>query len=647
MRLGIKAKQVLGVATIVGLGVVAVTALSLSSIIRITLEESHERGRFLADAIFHRAREVVAEEGGDPWAALGSDSGLRSILEAQAYTKEATYAAIVDPAGIARVHSDQNSEGSPLAPAGDLEALLAEGRLSQFRSLQSSDGMTLEVRRPLLLNGDEFGSIRIGVSTLLMRDDLMSVLRPAIATAGLALLIAILVAGFLAQLILRPIHLIRGGLSRIEQGEFGVTLDLPQQDEFGELGAFFNTMSARISADRSQLAGQMATLESAVHHLEDAVALFGPDRELLFANPAMKPLLPPDSIGRPLDDILPAGHPWRTLLKETISSRRSCGPVSMPMSLFSADPASDPDAEAPDLSWPGKAPAGRRPSSEERGDGDRLVVTHAIKDLDDHLVGVMMVARDLGYLSRVQSTINYSRKLAALGRLSSGVAHEVKNPLNAMTIHLELLKQKLAAGAPETLALARGSRVSTAGADIAGAMEHAAIISGEIRRLDEVLQGFLKFTRPEDLHLRPIDVCALVEEVIRVIEPEARSAGITVRADCPASTPDVNGDRAMLRQAFLNLALNACQAMPAGGSLRIGCASAPGRRVQVTFEDTGVGIAPEHLQKIFDLYFTTRPGGSGIGLSMVYRTVQMHDGDIEVQSTPGRGTVFSLLLPQA
>lgn len=629
MRLGIKAKQVLGVATIVGLAVVAVTALSLSSIIRITLQESHERGRFLADAVFHRAREVVGGEGGDPWIALGSDSGLRSILEAQAYTKEATYAAIVDPAGIARVHSDKSREGSPLTAAGDLEALLHEGRLSQFQSLQSSEGMTLEVRRPLLLNGVEFGSIRIGVSTLLMRDDLMSVLRPAVATAGLALLIAIVVAGFFAQLILRPIHLIRGGLSRIEKGEFGVTLDLPQQDEFGELGAFFNTMSARISADRSQLAGQMATLESAVHHLEDAVALFGPDAELLFANPAMKEMLPPDSIGRPLDDILPAGHPCRTLLEETISSRHSCGPVAMPMPVVTANPAPGP----------GEGP--------QETDGDRLVVTHAVKDLDDRLVGVMLVARDLEYLGRVQSTINYSRKLAALGRLSSGVAHEVKNPLNAMTIHLELLKQKLAAGAPETLALARGARVSAAGADVAGAMEHAAIISGEIRRLDEVVQGFLKFTRPEDLHLQPIDVSALVDEVVRVIEPEARSAGIAVRADCPSSTPDVNGDRAMLRQAFLNLALNACQAMPDGGSLRVGCASAPGRRVQVTFEDTGAGIAPEHLQKIFDLYFTTRQGGSGIGLSMVYRTVQMHDGDIEVQSTPGRGTVFSLLLPQA
>jgi two-component system NtrC family sensor kinase len=103
----------------------------------------------------------------------------------------------------------------------------------------------------------------------------------------------------------------------------------------------------------------------------------------------------------------------------------------------------------------------------------------------------------------------------------------------------------------------------------------------------------------------------------------------------------------MLRQAFLNLALNACQAMPHGGTLAIRCEAARGQRVAITFTDTGVGIQPEHLERIFDLYYTTKERGSGIGLSMVYRTVQMHDGEIEVQSTPGKGTTFRVLLPRA
>jgi signal transduction histidine kinase len=121
---------------------------------------------------------------------------------------------------------------------------------------------------------------------------------------------------------------------------------------------------------------------------------------------------------------------------------------------------------------------------------------------------------------------------------------------------------------------------------------------------------------------------------------------VELAVDC-RSDLDVNGDPAMLRQAFLNLALNACQAMPNGGTLTIRCTPARRGRVSITFGDTGVGIAPENLNRIFDLYFTTREKGSGIGLSMVYRTVQMHDGEIEVQSIPGAGTTFRVLLPQA
>jgi signal transduction histidine kinase len=111
--------------------------------------------------------------------------------------------------------------------------------------------------------------------------------------------------------------------------------------------------------------------------------------------------------------------------------------------------------------------------------------------------------------------------------------------------------------------------------------------------------------------------------------------------------PDIRVDSAMMQQALLNLAINACQAMPDGGRLRLAAAPASQQRIEITCEDTGHGIPPEHLDQIFNLYFTTKEGGSGIGLSMVYRTVQLHDGELEVQSTPGRGTTFRLLLPQA
>jgi signal transduction histidine kinase len=261
----------------------------------------------------------------------------------------------------------------------------------------------------------------------------------------------------------------------------------------------------------------------------------------------------------------------------------------------------------------------------------------------------------------VQSTLSYSRKAASLGRLLAGVAHEVKNPLNAMTIHLELLKQKLGGGRSLPAARTAGSEAARASAavatetetpttvqvEVAGVLKHVSVIGAEIRRLDEVVQGFLKFSRPEELRLEPVDLGALVAEVAEVVEPQARDVGVRVENQCPAVQFRVHVDRTLIRQALLNLALNAVQAMPQGGALRFVGRLASDRRVALDVEDTGVGIPPEHLSRIFDLYFTTREGGSGIGLSMVFRSVQLHDGHIEVQSTVGRGTTFTILLPQA
>jgi len=122
---------------------------------------------------------------------------------------------------------------------------------------------------------------------------------------------------------------------------------------------------------------------------------------------------------------------------------------------------------------------------------------------------------------------------------------------------------------------------------------------------------------------------------------------VQVVVDIRSDLPEVRVDASMMQQALLNLAINACQAMPDGGRLRRAAGVASDGRVEIFCEDTGQGIAPDNLEKIFNLYFTTKEGGSGIGLSMVYRTVQLHDGELEVQSTIGRGTTFRVLLPPA
>ena len=479
------------------------------------------------------------------------------------------------------------------------------------------------------LGEEAFGSIRIGVSTLLMRQEVNASLQPALVTAAIALGIAVLVAAFLAQLLLRPIHVIRSGLTRLGKGEFGVTLDLPPGDEFGELGSFFNTVSQQLSADRTLLAGQKAHLQSAVENLEDAVALFNPSGELLFSNPAMQPTLPAHAIG-------------------PCAARTAAHRPSVPHHRRR-------DIGHPQVPWAGcpfRNPESTDARSADPGADELLLMTHAIEGTDGGLVGVMVVARNVAYLSKMQSTLAYSRKLVALGRLTAGIAHEVKNPLNAMMIHLELLRTKIRSGmvmaSPQpvvagSLGLTEAPRSSAQG----GALEHVEIIESEIRRLDEVVQGFLRFTRPEDLRLQPVQVRGLFDEILSLIQAEAQKNNVRVIVDAPISVPSVNGDASMLRQVFMNLGINACQAMPQGGTLRLIAAAAPRGRVEVRFEDTGIGIPPANLGKIFDLYFTTKEHGTGIGLSMVYRIVQLHDGEVEVQSTPGRGTTFRVLLPRA
>jgi signal transduction histidine kinase len=509
-----------------------------------------------------------------------------------------------------------------LPERADLAALVNQDTFRQLQVIYSEEAQTLEVGQQMLLGDEAFGSISVGVSTALMRQEVTASLRPALITALIALGVAVVVAALLAQLLLRPIHVIRSGLTRLGQGE-SVTLDLPPGDEFGDLGAFFNAVSQQLSANRPS--GEApGGVQAAADRFEDAVALFNPKGELLFANPAMQPVLPPSAIGRPLGD-LPADHPYRGIVEDALTSRSSRGPLQA---------ALDKDQQ-------------------------HLLAAHAIAAKNGDLSGVLLVSRDLAYLSRMQSTLAYSRKLVALGRLTAGIAHEVKNPLNAMIIHLELLRMKIRkfAAAPQPqlapaaaparglgLAAAEPERLSETGQ---GALQHVEVIESEIRRLDEVVQGFLRFTRPEDLRLQPVAIWALFEELLPLIEPEAKKHRVKVVVDAPPTLPNVSGDQAMLRQVFMNLAINACQAMPDGGTLRLAAAPAARGRVAIRVEDTGHGIAPEHLGKIFDLYFTTKDHGTGIGLSMVYRIVQLHDGEVEVQSTPGRGTTFHIQLPRA
>jgi signal transduction histidine kinase len=603
MRVSLKTRQVAAVTSIVGAAVIVLAGIFVTGVVRFRLDESKARGEFLAKTIYQRTREVAAS-GPDPYAGLRADPGLRSVLESSYYSPDVSYAAIVDAGDVAIAHSDASRAGERMPARPSLESLLDANPWEQLRAIYSGDGLTVEFQKPLLAGDDRFGTIRIGMSMVLTRDDINKALWPATIAALVALVASSLLAMLLAQSLLRPIHLITGGLSRLGRGEFGVKLDLPRDDELGELGGFFNAVSDRLSADRTRVAGEHPTLESVVGRLEGAIAFFTPAGDMLFANPAMLRDLPGPPGRRRLSELWPADHPCRALIEQTGADGQSRGPVQV-------------EHEA----------AGER--------GGRLVMTHAVNDPSGQRVGVMLMCRDLGYLGEVESTIRYSHKLAALSRLTAGVAHEIKNSLHAMIIHLELVKQQISDA---------GRQEGTIDREAAGG--HIAVIASTLRRLDEMLQGLLRFTRPEELNLQPAGLASMIQAIMPIVSAEARKTGVEIKVECPPDLPMLRADPAMLQQALQNLALNACQAQPDGGRLRIAGRAVGDRFVEVVVEDAGAGIAPEHLDKIFNLYFTTRPGGSGIGLSMVYRTVQLHDGDIEVQSSPGKGTAFRLTLPR-
>ncbi len=221
--------------------------------------------------------------------------------------------------------------------------------------------------------------------------------------------------------------------------------------------------------------------------------------------------------------------------------------------------------------------------------------------------------------------------LAYVGTMTGGLAHEIRNPLSTVNLNLQLLREDLdRPGRPADPRVLR--KLDT--------LEH------EVRRLQEILDGFLAFAGKMDVHLEPGRVNAVVEELVDFYQDRLERAGVQVLVSLADDLPTVDLDAKRLRQALANLLLNAEAAMEGGGQLMI--STRPERRgVAVTVTDTGAGIEPEALDKIFHPYYSTREGGTGLGLPTVQRIVREHGGTVEVHSEPGRGTRFTLHLPAA
>ncbi len=234
-------------------------------------------------------------------------------------------------------------------------------------------------------------------------------------------------------------------------------------------------------------------------------------------------------------------------------------------------------------------------------------------------------------LEEHQEELLQSRKISAIGTLTSGIAHELNNPINNIVLTAESLQEDFAVlEDKEALSLI-----------------HDILIQAE--RASEIVKGLLDFSRSERPEFEPLAVPAVIEATLKLVRNQVMLSGIQVEKDFPPEVPLISGDRKSLQQVFLNLFINAIQAMPDGGLLQIGVHSENGQWLKIEVGDTGAGIDPEHLPRIFDPFYTTKEvgRGTGLGLSVTYGIIEKHGGHIEAHSQKGQGATFTITLPIA
>jgi two-component system sensor histidine kinase HydH len=240
-------------------------------------------------------------------------------------------------------------------------------------------------------------------------------------------------------------------------------------------------------------------------------------------------------------------------------------------------------------------------------------------------VGTILILRDLGEVRTLQEEIRRKERLAALGNLAAGVAHEIRNPLSSIKAFATYFGGKFPQGSEDR--------------------ESAGIMIREVDRLNRVISELLEFARPSELRLRPTEMNELIRHSLRLIQQDAKTKKIEIRFAPAEGLPEVVVDHDRFTQALLNLYLNAIQAMDQGGVLSVSSSAVRNGEIRIQVVDTGGGIQVEDLGKIFDPYFTTKPRGTGLGLPIVHKIVEAHGGEIRVKSAVGKGTAFTILIP--
>lgn len=611
MRLSLKTRFTLATSLLVFAVVTVVSGLYIGRLTRQTLRQAALKANFVAQQLLWGCRSAIRESNergetspGDPkelraylQRAFDNSSTLNSLIEADiGYDPSIVEITITDNNSVVIASSDASLRGEKVPPRPSINSLANAGFFQQLQQLFGPP-QNYEDSLPFDLDENPYGEVRVGLSSAFLRAQI----RPGLVSAAYWALGAVLVSTFLALVAsgfsLAPLERISAQLDRISAGQFDLEPAVARGDELGVVSTKIVGIGKQLRDVQEIFSTLRENLDQVMSGLEDGLLLFNAEGRAVLVSPAVANFLggrAEELRGRPVSEIFPPGHPIHAALR---------------IEGEEIEPVDGKEAILEGRNGPQRIGVSAQPIREH---GARM--------------GTLVTLRDLESLERIGNQLQVSERLAALGRVTAGVAHEVKNPLNSMRLWLEVLKGNMPVD-PEH-------------------QQAVKMLDSEIDRLDRAVKTFLSFTKPVELRLEETDLRVLLDEVLDAARPSIKKTGLDLTFDYPPEFPPVLVDRQLIHQAVLNLVLNACDFTPSGGHLGIDLRR-NGEFAVVSVTDSGSGIAAGDQQKIFQLFFTTRPGGTGIGLANTFRFVQLHNGRIEFDSQAGRGTTFRVELPLA
>jgi signal transduction histidine kinase len=602
-----KATIVLAITFLVTVMAIAFSYFYISEILAQHVADAYDRADRLTKQIAYFASNDLPDlsstriDTNDPEAVrralaeyLPMDTNLLNSLQSDLDWPNIADASIVDAKGKVLLHTNAQLVGKQVVDRPDFN-LVRTARFRQQLAMVFRPPTVYDVRSPLLLNGVPFGTIRIGVSTVLLKSELKPPLMGAVYLSIVSIFASLLLAAGVSNLALGPLKSISRNLDSVSSGTTeALSGDESEHDELGLVTLKIANLGRQMRDSKEIFSALKDNVDQLMSKLQDGLMLFTRDSQVVLVSAPVERFL-----GRPRGELL--GRTARDLFS---------GDSALGASVLDAFERRRP------LSGEFVAAAGRR-----------VQVSLDFVQEKSTQIGALLIMRDAESVRRIGDEIEMSRRLSASGRVTGGVAHEVKNPINAIVLHLQLLQNKLSLLDPDT-------------------RRHMDIIGSEIHRLDRVVQTLVDFMRARELHLMEVDLRRVLDEVAVLAAPDAEQHGVNITRDLPEDPLLIKADVDFMKQALLNVVLNGIQAMPNGGELTI-AARRDQNSALAEVRDRGMGISQDVKDKIFELYFTTKKDGNGIGLAQTYQILQWHYGSVEFESAEGEGTTFRFRLPLA